>query len=108
MDKILAQRYEFCDFSNISGFPNLVPDREVWEHCLPRFGGINYDHPGEHLLDFHDCMHRLNIDHEDVLIKLFRFSLEGDAREWCRTLPVASIHSLKYFHTAFNNHCKQS
>jgi len=58
-------------------------------------------------LDFYECMHRLNIDHKDVLIKMFIFSLEGHAHEWCRTLPIASIHSLKYFHTAFNGYCKQ-
>ena len=100
-------RYGFCDFSKIYGFPNIVPDKEVWEDCLPRFRGKDYDHPGEHPLDFHECMHKLNIDHEDVLIKMFIFSLEGHAHEWFRTLPVASIHSLNGFHIAFNNHCKQ-
>jgi hypothetical protein len=33
----------------------------------------------EHLLDFHECMHRLGIVHEDVLMKMFRYSLEGNA-----------------------------
>ena len=103
----MATRYEFCDFSKIYGFPNIVPNREVWEHYLPKSRGKDYDHPSEHLLDFHECMHKLNIDHEDVLIKMFRFSLEGHAREWCRTLPVVSIQSLNDFHIAFNNHCKQ-
>ena len=107
MEAIMTQRYAFCDFYCILGFPNLVLDREVWEPFLLRFGKNEHDHPGEHLLDFHECMHRLNIDHEDVLIKMFIFSLEGHAREWCRTLPVASIHSLKDFHTAFNGYCKQ-
>ena len=101
-------RYGFCDFSKIYGFPNIVHDKEVWGHCLPKFIIKDYDHPGEHLLDFHECMHRLNIDHEDVPIKMFRFYLEGHSREWCITLPVARIHSLKYFHIAFNNYCKQS
>ena len=40
-------------------------------------------------------------------MRMFIFSLEWHAHEWCRTLPVASIHSLKDFHIAFNNHCKQ-
>jgi hypothetical protein len=107
MEAILARRYAFCDFSCIHGFPNLILDREVWEPCLPRFGGNEHDHLGEHLLDFHECMHMLNIDHEDVLIKMLRFSLEGHAREWCRTLPVANNHSLKDSHTEFNGYCKQ-
>ena len=42
--------------------------------------------------------------HEDVLIKLFKFSLEGNAREWCQSLPAVSIHSLKDFHVAFNSY----
>ena len=77
----MAARYEFCDFSKIYGFLNIVPDKELWEHCLPKFRGKDYDHPSEHLLDFHECMHKLNIDHEDVLIKMFIFSFEEQARE---------------------------
>jgi hypothetical protein len=42
--------------------------------------------------------------HEDVLIKKFKFSLEGYAREWCQSLPTAIIHSLKVFHMVFNSH----
>ena len=42
--------------------------------------------------------------HEDFLIKMFRFSLEEHAREWCQSLPAASIHSLKEFHTVFHHH----
>jgi len=106
MEAILARRYAFCDFSHIVGFPNLVPDREMWEYCLPRFCGNGFDHPAEHLFDFHECMQRLNIFHEDVLIKMFRNSLEGKAREWCKTLPAASISSLSGFHDIFYSHYK--
>jgi len=104
MESILARRYAFCDFSHIAGFPNLVPDRGMWEYCLPRFSGNDFDHPAEHLFDFHECMHRMNILHEDVLIKMFRNSLEGKAREWCNILPAASITSLSDFHTVFYSH----
>jgi hypothetical protein len=58
-------------------------------------------------LDFHDFIHRLHIVHEDVQSNIFRYSLEGKAREWCISLPAASIQSLKDFHIAFNNYCKQ-
>jgi hypothetical protein len=37
MEKILAQRFDFCDFSQIVGFPNALPDRDVWEDFLPEF-----------------------------------------------------------------------
>jgi hypothetical protein len=45
-----------------------------------------------------------DIFHEDVLIKMFKFYLEEDAREWCQSLPAASIHSLKDFHDDFNSY----
>jgi hypothetical protein len=44
--------------------------------------------------------------HEDVQIKLFKYSLQGIAHDWCRSLPIASINSLTGFHAAFNSFCK--
>jgi hypothetical protein len=52
MDNILSQRYAFCDFSNIPGFPNPMPDRSEWECFLPRLRGENWEMPAEFLLDF--------------------------------------------------------
>jgi hypothetical protein len=104
MEKILAKRYAFCDFSDIAGFPHPVPTINEWGDYLPRFRGSRYDHPGEHLFNFHECMLEHGFVHEDVLIKLFKFSLEGNAREWCQSLPAVSIHSLKDFHVAFNSY----
>jgi hypothetical protein len=99
MEKILAKRYAFCDFS--------VPTINEWDDYLPRFRGSEYDHPGEHLFNFHQCMLEHGFLHEDVLIKLFKFSLEGNAREWCQSLPAVSIHSLKDFHVDFNSYYKK-
>jgi hypothetical protein len=106
MEKILAQRFAFCDFSQIVGFPNALPDRDIWEDFLPEFHAKDWEVPAEHLLDFHEAIHRHNITHEDVRIKLFRYSLKGAALEWCQSLPAASIRSLTGFHTAFNSFCK--
>jgi hypothetical protein len=47
------------------------------------------------------------IHQEDVLMKMFMFSLAGDAREWYHSLPPASISSLGEFHAAFNAHCQK-
>jgi hypothetical protein len=66
----------------------------------------DWEEPAEHLLDFHEAIHRHNITHEDVQIKLFRYSLKGASLEWCRSLPTASIRSLTGFHIAFNSFCK--
>ena len=47
-----------------------------------------------------------NFFHEDVLIKMFRFSLKEHAREWCQSLLAASIHSSKEFHIVFHHYYK--
>jgi hypothetical protein len=54
-----------------------MPDKDEWESCLPRFKGEYWEVPAEFLLDFHEYMHQLSIVHEDVLIKMFKYSLEG-------------------------------
>jgi hypothetical protein len=102
----MNKRYAFCNFSSISGYPHPVPSRDEWEHSIPRFRGEEWEVPAEHLLDFHDFIHRLGIVHEDVQIKLFRYSLEGISLDWCRSLPASSIHSLASFHYAFHLFCK--
>jgi hypothetical protein len=107
MDKILAQRYSFCEFSKIVGFPNPMPSRDEWESSLPKFRGEEWEVSAQHLFDFHDFIHQLHIMHEDVQIKLFMYSLEVIARDWCRSLPIASINSLTGFHVAFNSFCKE-
>jgi hypothetical protein len=106
MNQILAKRYAFCNFSSISGYPNLVPTRDEWERSIPRFRGEEWEVPAEHLLDFHDFIDRLEILHEDVQIKLFKFSLEGIALDWCQSLPSASVSSLADFHAAFHVFCE--
>jgi hypothetical protein len=107
MDKILAQRYAFNDFSKIVGFPNPDPSRDEWESSLPKFRREEWEVLAGHLLYFHDFLHQLHIVHEDVQIKLFKYSLEGIARDWCRSLPIASINYLTSFHVAFNSFCKE-
>jgi hypothetical protein len=52
-------------------------------------------------------MHQWEIHHEDVLMKIFMFSLVEDARQWYHSLPPASISSLGEFHATFNRHCQR-
>jgi hypothetical protein len=66
MDDILAQRYAIFCFSNVHDFPNPMPDRDECGDSLPRFRGYDWKVPTKHLLDFHECMHKLDIVHEDV------------------------------------------
>jgi hypothetical protein len=103
----IAARFSPLDFTNVYGFPNVVPDIKIWEDVLPKFGGYVDDNPAQHLFEFHKLMDELDVHHEDVLMKLFMFSLERDARLWYKSLPHSSIPSLKYFHTVFHQHCKR-
>jgi hypothetical protein len=52
-------------------------------------------------------MLKFKVVHEDVLIKLFRYSLDGATQDWCRSLSVACISSLSHFHASFNLFCKE-
>jgi hypothetical protein len=106
MDVILARRFSPFDFSVVPGYPNPVPHVDEWQGRLPKFKEGTDDNPAEHLLEFHELMHQLNISHEDVLMNMFMYSLEGDARDWYRSLPLSSISSLQEFHTVFHDHCK--
>ena len=52
-------------------------------------------------------MDQLGIHHEDVLLKMFMYSMEGNARQWYRSLPISSISSIKDFHAIFYDYCKR-
>jgi hypothetical protein len=107
MEAILAWRFAPFNFSAIVGFPNDVPTIDIWGDYLPRFREKDEDNPALHLIEFHQCMDQLNIHHEDALMKMFMYSLEGDARVWYRSLPASNISSLREFHVAFNEQCKR-
>jgi hypothetical protein len=83
-----------------------VPQIDEWKDLLPRFYEGEDDNPFEHVHEFHALMQQLDIHHEDILMKMFMYSLEGDARQWYRTLHASSISSLKDFHDVFYSHCK--
>jgi hypothetical protein len=94
MEAILAQRLAFCDFSDVVGFPNPMLSIGEWEGSLPTFKGEDWEVPAKHLLDFHEFIHERQIVHEDVQIKIFRYSLKGAALDWCRSLPASPISTL--------------
>jgi hypothetical protein len=107
MEKILARRFSPFNFSVIPGFPNVVPSPNEWGDYFPIFGKCEEDNPAQHLSEFHELMCKWEIHHEDVLLKMFMFSLAGDARRWYHSLPPASISSLSEFHAAFTTYCQK-
>jgi hypothetical protein len=70
------------NFALIQGAPHTIPDRAIEK--LPCFSGNNVVSAHAHLLSFNLCIDKWCIGHdeEDVKMKLFVFSLEGDATEW--------------------------
>ena len=107
MEAILAQGFSPINLSVVPGFPNVVPTIDEWGDFLPRFREHRDENPAKHLLEFHELMHQWGIHHEDVLMQMFMYSLEGYAREWYQSFPPTSISSLEQFHVAFNKHCKR-
>jgi hypothetical protein len=107
MEKILAHRFAPFNFSSIPGFPNVVPSLDEWGEYLPIFGKCEEDKPAQHLSEFHELMHQWEIHHEDVLLKMFVFSLAGEARKWYHSLPHASISSHSDFHATFTAYCQE-
>jgi hypothetical protein len=106
MNQILAKRYAFCDFSSI-----LVT---LIQYLVEMNGNTTFpdfeEKNGKCQLNicwiFMSLFIGSKIIHEDVKIKLFKYSLEGIALDWCRSLPASSIHSLASFHYAFHLFCK--
>jgi hypothetical protein len=90
-----AVRFSPLDFTNVFGFPNVVYDIKEWGDYLPNFNERKDDNLAEHLFEFHKLMDKLDIYHEDVLVKLLMFSLGGYAHVWYKCLPPSKIPSLK-------------
>jgi hypothetical protein len=82
-----------------------VPQIDEWKDLLPRFYEGENDNHVEHVLEFHALIQQLEIQHEDICMKLFMYSLQGYVCIWYLSLEPSSISSLKEFHAAFNIHC---
>ena len=107
METILARRFAPFNFSVVPSFPHPVLTMTEWGYFLPIFRERKEDNPADHLIKFHECMNLLDLQHDDVRMKMFMYSLDGDAHEWYFSLTPSSISYLKDFHTVFHKHCKR-
>jgi hypothetical protein len=58
----LCARFSPLDFTNVFGFPNVVPDIKEWGDYLPNFReDVKGDNPAQHLFEFHKLMDKLDI-----------------------------------------------
>ncbi|KAB2632586.1 hypothetical protein D8674_028833 [Pyrus ussuriensis x Pyrus communis] len=72
-------------------------------NMLPEFSGDENQDASEHVDNFLDICGTQNIkgvSDEFIRLKLFPFSLTGDARTWFKTLPARSITSWTQLSTA--------
>ena len=86
-----AKRYMSLISDGIHGFPNRMP--YDLRKNFPKFGGNNENSASHHVQMFSDLIGDFEIAHEDVHMKLFVQTLEGDARDWFSFLSTCSISS---------------
>jgi hypothetical protein len=79
MEKSWLEGFLLLIFLVVPGFPNVVPTMDEWGDYFPIFRERKEDNPAQHLHEFHELMHQWEIHHEDVLMKMFMLSLDGDA-----------------------------
>jgi hypothetical protein len=74
-----------------------------YELCLPRFAGSDEDCPKSHMRRFWKFFQHFPVsdEAEDLVMKLFSASLDGEARRWYDDLPAASIDSMEHFERVF-------
>ena len=65
------------------------------EKLLPKFDPNDDILPKTHLDKFMLSLNIMNVQHEDVVCKLFCLSLQGNASSWFFNLPSGSITSWK-------------
>ena len=94
-----TKRYIPLCFDGIYGFPNFIPN-DI-RKSLTKFNGNHTISASHHVQVFSDFMGDYEIAHEDVHMKLFVQTLEGDARDWFSFLPACSISSWSELHVAF-------
>ena len=69
---------------------------------LPKFTGEGDGISTEdHFAAFHSYVDNQNIENEDVWMRLFVQSLDGDVRKWFRGLPPSSISGIEALDETF-------
>jgi hypothetical protein len=91
-----------CNFANIQGYPHLVPDKVVEK--LPASQGNNDVSARSHIVNFNMCILKWcnGHDYEDVKMKPFVYSLEGEVLEWFMEHDDNKFSTLATIQKSFN------
>ena len=71
---------------------------------LPRFNGETGPLAEDHVSAFLDFAENMNIEEENVYMRLFVQTFGGEVRKWFREFPVGTINTLAVLHRLFLDH----
>jgi hypothetical protein len=98
-------RWRFSTFDPLSfvAFPDYPHDLPAhkWLKRIPLFAGRLGESVEEHLDKFLQVVSDFEVEHEDVVMRMFVSTLEGEARAWYKSLPDASIDGWDSFQGKF-------
>jgi hypothetical protein len=97
MERIVAARYAPLVLPNPL---NAMPTGD-YQKYMPKFSGVEEVTAEEHLELFYSYVDNLNITDEDVWMRVFVQSLDGEARRWFRELTPGSITGIEVFDDIF-------
>jgi hypothetical protein len=100
MDAIVAARYAPLVLPQPM---NSLPVGDYLKY-MPKFTGEEDITAEEHLAAFYSYADNLNIENEDVWMRVFVQSLDGEARKWFRGLTPGSIAGIEALDDAFLRH----
>jgi hypothetical protein len=98
-------RWSFSTFDPLSfvGFPDYRHDLPAhkWLKRILLFAGRLGESVEDHLVSFSKLLDDFEMEHEDVAMRMFVSTLEGEARTWYKSLPNASIDGRDSFQEKF-------
>jgi hypothetical protein len=97
MDAIVAARYAPLILPHPM---NPLPAGDYLKY-MPKFTGEGDITAEEHLAAFYSYADNLNIENEDVWMRVFVQSLDGEVRKWFRGLALGSIAGIEALDSAF-------
>jgi hypothetical protein len=97
MDSIVAARYAHVILHQPL---NSLPVVDYLKY-MPKFIGEEDTTVEEHLVAFYSYAYNLNIENEDVCMRVFVQTLDGEARKWFRDLTLGSIVGIEALDDAF-------
>jgi hypothetical protein len=97
MDTIVAARYAPLILPHPM---NPLPARDYLKY-IPKFTGEGDITTEEHLTSFYSYANKLNIKNEDVWMRVFVQSLDGEVRKWFRGLAPGSIVGIEALDSSF-------